>query len=93
MIRLSEARARCELRDEVTASDARDIIQIMKSALWDSFETDGGTLEFSRSQLGTGASKQAQTKKFVAFLKEFARQHGRLFSYEQLESFASSICD
>lgn len=38
MIRLSEARAKAELREEITASDAKDIVEIMKHSLWESYK-------------------------------------------------------
>lgn len=34
MIRLSEARARSEMRDQVTAQDAQDVIDLMKTSLY-----------------------------------------------------------
>ena len=52
MIRLSEARARSELRNTVTAQDALDVIFIMKSCLWSAYQDDTGALDFSRSQNG-----------------------------------------
>ena len=33
LLRLCEARAKCELRDVVTMADARDVVEIMKSSL------------------------------------------------------------
>ena len=34
ILRLSEARAKCELRDTVTMSDAKQVVEIMKSSLY-----------------------------------------------------------
>ena len=52
MIRLSEARARSELRDQVTVNDAQDVIEIMKFSLWDTYEDEFGQIDFQRSQHG-----------------------------------------
>ena len=52
MIRLAEARARAELREEVTADDARDVVEIMKMSLWDTYEDEIGAVDFLRSQNG-----------------------------------------
>jgi DNA replicative helicase MCM subunit Mcm2 (Cdc46/Mcm family) len=35
MIRLSEARARCELRDTIEIHDVLDVIEIMRYSLWE----------------------------------------------------------
>lgn len=42
LIRLSEARARLELREEVTENDAKDVIEIMKESLFQRFEDEYG---------------------------------------------------
>jgi DNA helicase MCM8 len=93
MIRLSEARARCELRDIVTAADARDIIQIMKYSLWDSYSSDDlGTVDFARSQMGTGSSRQKDGKNLMAVLNRKAYETGKKnFTMDQIEKFAYDI--
>jgi len=52
MIRLAEARARLELRETVDATDASDVVEIMKSGLFESATDDLGNIDFSRSQMG-----------------------------------------
>ena len=42
LIRLTEARARLELREEATAADANDVIEIIKSTFVDTFTDDLG---------------------------------------------------
>ena len=37
LIRLTQARAKCELRTEATVQDAEDVIEIMKFSMFDSF--------------------------------------------------------
>lgn len=45
-----------ELREEATANDALDVVEIMKYSLVDTFSDEYGTLDFSRSQNGSGVS-------------------------------------
>lgn len=63
MVRLCEARARAELRETVTASDAEDgiycitpVVDIMKMSLWESYQDENGNMDFQRSQHGTGVN-------------------------------------
>jgi len=42
MVRLSEARAKMELRDYVTAADARDVVELMKESLFDAATDEFG---------------------------------------------------
>lgn len=52
MVRLSEARARAELREEVTKTDAENVIELMQYSLFESLEDELGNLDFCRSQMG-----------------------------------------
>ena len=90
MIRLSEARARSELRDLVTKQDAEDVVSIMKFSLWDTYSDDCGNIDFQRSQHGTGMSKKGEPKRFIAHLSLKAQSLGSdKFSYDQVRSFYS----
>ena len=60
LIRLTEARARVELREEATAQDARDVVEVMKFSMHDTFSDQYGMLDFDRSQHGSGMSQRAQ---------------------------------
>ena len=40
LIRLAEARAKAAMREDVTAADARDVVEIMRGALNDVYEDD-----------------------------------------------------
>lgn len=62
LIRLAEARARAELREEATAQDARDVVEIMKFSMNDTFSDQYGILDFDRSQHGSGMSQRAQVR-------------------------------
>ncbi|KAI8926730.1 MCM2/3/5 family-domain-containing protein [Entophlyctis helioformis] len=92
MIRLSEARARSELREEVTEQDAQDVVQIMKVSLWDTYEDDTGQIDFQRSQLGSGMSKRGEPKRFVAELQKVAqRRANNRFDHDELYAIAQEI--
>jgi DNA helicase MCM8 len=75
LIRLAEARAKVELRNEVTESDARDVIEIMKMSLKDAMDADG----FDAVHVGA-TGKRGGTDKlahlFIAELQKQARQRG-----------------
>ncbi|KAJ1342816.1 hypothetical protein BSLG_002635 [Batrachochytrium salamandrivorans] len=89
MIRLSEARARSELREVVTEQDAQDVVQIMKVSLWDTYEDDVGNIDFQRSQHGSGTSKKGEPRRFVVELQRLAKQRcSNRFSYDDLYAAA-----
>ncbi|KAH6595120.1 hypothetical protein BASA50_006106 [Batrachochytrium salamandrivorans] len=92
MIRLSEARARSELREVVTEQDAQDVVQIMKVSLWDTYEDDVGNIDFQRSQHGSGTSKKGEPRRFVVELQRLAKQRcSNRFSYDDLYAAAQVI--
>lgn len=69
LIRLAEARAKVELREEVTESDARDVIEIMKMSLRDALDTDG-----FEAVTVNATGRRGQQKMVHAFVKEVQRQ-------------------
>ncbi|XP_071453404.1 DNA helicase MCM8 [Hetaerina americana] len=77
LIRLSEARAKAELREDVTERDALDVVEIMRCSLVDTFADEFGSLDFSRSQNGSGMSSKNQVKKFIAALQRLAEMQSR----------------
>ncbi|KAL4623943.1 DNA helicase MCM8 [Arapaima gigas] len=92
LIRLTEARARLELREEATKSDAEDVVEIMKHSLLDTYMDEFGRLDFERSQLGSGMSNRSQKKKFVAALNQIAaRTYRNVFDYQQLRQVAIEL--
>ncbi|KAJ1810048.1 DNA replication licensing factor mcm8, partial [Coemansia sp. RSA 2598] len=62
LVRLAEARARAELRVVVSKEDAEDVIEIMRYSLFQTYEDEDGFMDFSRSQMGTGASNTSELK-------------------------------
>ncbi|ELR17905.1 MCM8 protein [Acanthamoeba castellanii str. Neff] len=89
LIRLSEAKAKAELRDVVTEEDARDVVELMQSSLFDLFEDEYGNLDFRRT---TGVSKSGQVKAFVqALSKVAARESNSVFTKVELNQVMSDI--
>uniref|UniRef100_A0A0D9WHF9 Probable DNA helicase MCM8 n=1 Tax=Leersia perrieri TaxID=77586 RepID=A0A0D9WHF9_9ORYZ len=62
LVRLAEARARVDLREEVTEEDAKDAIALMKESLYDKYVDEHGCVDFARS---SGMSHEKQVKKFL----------------------------
>lgn len=62
LIRLTQARAKLELREEATLEDAIDVIDIVKWSLIDTYSDELGGLDFQRSQHGSGMSCRNQVK-------------------------------
>ncbi|KAL1915308.1 uncharacterized protein VTP21DRAFT_6766 [Calcarisporiella thermophila] len=97
MIRLSEARARLELREEVTKEDAEDIVDIMKYSLYETYADAQGNMDFTRSQMGTGMSRKKEAKRFIAELYRISESnHNDKFTYQELYTLAQNMrlrCD
>lgn len=89
MIRLSEARARLELRETVTAQDANDVIEIMKESLCELFSDEHGMIDLTR---GSGMSKSKQVKSFMKFMNFQSKRCGTsVFTTQELYNFAKEI--
>ena len=90
MIRLTEARAKLELREEATEQDAVEVVEIMKSCMVDTVTDQVGVLDFSRSQMGSGMSGRGAAKKFVQVLQRQADiQKKSVFSVEEMKNLAN----
>eukprot|EP00466_Bigelowiella_natans_P007098 jgi/Bigna1/45150/e_gw1.113.2.1 len=77
LIRLAEARARIDMRETVTAADARDAVEVMTESLHDVFADDDlGTIDF-RSGGGGGGRNLSQAKKVKIFIKELRKEAKR----------------
>jgi DNA helicase MCM8 len=64
-----EARAKCELREEATAQDAHDVVEIIKTSLQDVLEDQHGQIDFRR---GRGMSRGKLCQAFMKALKREA---------------------
>ncbi|XP_022744093.1 probable DNA helicase MCM8 isoform X2 [Durio zibethinus] len=89
LVRLTEARARVELREEITAQDARDAVEIMKESLYDKYVDEHGFVDFGRSG---GMSQQKEAKRFLSALnKQSELQQKDCFSISEIYSLADRI--
>ncbi|OWF54901.1 DNA helicase MCM8-like [Mizuhopecten yessoensis] len=92
LIRLTEARARLELREEATKDDANDVIEVMKYSMVDTYSDQFGGLDFRRSQHGSGMSGRSQPKKFVAALQKISEQtYNSIFTIPQMRQISKDI--
>ncbi|XP_053316387.1 DNA helicase MCM8 isoform X2 [Spea bombifrons] len=92
LIRLTEARARLELKEEATKEYAEDVVEIMKYSLLGTYSDEFGKLDFNRSQHGSGMSNRSKAKKFVSALNRIAeRTYNNLFEFQQLRQIAKEV--
>ncbi|XP_068843396.1 DNA helicase MCM8 isoform X3 [Capricornis sumatraensis] len=92
LIRLTEARARLELREEATKEDAEDIVEIMKYSMLGTYSDEFGNLDFERSQHGSGMSNRSAAKRFISALNNIAeRTYNNLFQFHQLQQIAKEL--
>ena len=67
LIRLAEARARADLREVATESDALDVVDLMRKTILDEFTNESGLVDYKRAG---GKSKQVRSfSGFVPMLK------------------------
>jgi len=91
LIRLTEARARMELREEATKEDAEEVVEIMRSSMIDTFSDDIGQLDFSRSMMGSGMSSRGAAKKFIRAVQlQAQRLQKHRFSVDELRQIGTS---
>ncbi|XP_023713676.1 DNA helicase MCM8 isoform X1 [Cryptotermes secundus] len=89
LIRLTEARAKLELREEAIEKDAQDVVEIMKYSMVDTLSDGIGTVDFQRSQNGSGTSSRNQGKIFITALQQRAEAQCRsVFSIQELKEVA-----
>ncbi|XP_053429376.1 DNA helicase MCM8 [Nycticebus coucang] len=92
LIRLTEARARLELREEAMKEDAEDIVEIMKYSMLGTYSDEFGNLDFERSQHGSGMSNRSAAKRFISALNNIAeRTYNNLFQLHQLRQIAKEL--
>ncbi|KAL3628551.1 DNA replication licensing factor mcm8 [Castilleja foliolosa] len=89
LVRLAEARARVDLREEISTQDALDVVEIMKESLYDKYVDENGLVDFGRSG---GMSQQKEAKRFLSALnKQSELQQKDCFSISELYSLADRI--
>lgn len=86
MIRLAEARARLELREQVTKADAEDVVQIIRQSLKEAFEDDFECFDFRKT---SGMSSRKQQTAFVSLLNQRSKQtYNTVFTMSELFNIA-----
>ncbi|CAH0382120.1 unnamed protein product [Bemisia tabaci] len=86
LIRLTQARAKVELREEATARDAMDVVELMRWSLID----NTSAIEFQRS--GSGQKTRSKAKQFIRALEQYAEHQSKnIFSVKEMKSFAQNI--
>lgn len=88
LIRLAQARARIELREEVTVQDAFDVIEIMNESFYDVFTDDKGMVDFRRTP---GGSKSKDIKKFAEVLIQACDKKGEAVLSESMQILLLTI--
>lgn len=92
LIRLTEARAKAELRTEACKADARDAIAIMRGAIGDGvFGSGPSCIDFRQATPGSGvrSSKARVVTQFVGVLTaEAKKRSSSVFSFKELSAFA-----
>ncbi|KAA6384926.1 MAG: putative DNA helicase MCM8 [Streblomastix strix] len=73
LVRLAEARAKCELREEVTESDAQEAIDLMKKSLYENLATETGLVDVTRA---SGMRRQKDSQRLMRALNSLAQQRG-----------------
>lgn len=99
LIRLSQARAKLEMREEVTQQDALDVIEIMKESLFERLEDEYGNIDYRRN---SGMSKGKEAIRFMQILQNklqdnmqayFTKLELRQLAQEHKINFGSSFED
>ncbi|RAL53674.1 hypothetical protein DM860_012289 [Cuscuta australis] len=89
LVRLAQARAKVDLREQITEQDALDVVEIMKESLYDKYVDEHGFVDFGRSG---GMSKEKEKKRFLGALNKQSEVHQKdCFSISELYSLADSI--
>ncbi|KAL7136597.1 hypothetical protein ABFS83_10G040500 [Erythranthe nasuta] len=89
LVRLAGARARVDLREEISTQDALDVVEIMKESLYDKYVDENGLVDFGRSG---GMSQQKEAKRFLSALnKQSELLQKDCFSISEIYSLADRI--
>lgn len=92
LIRLTEARARIELRSYCTKNDAEEVIEIMKYSMSETYSDEFGNIDFERSIHGSGMSKASQAKKLIKILTDLATTKGDdCFTFSEIQHVGNKL--
>lgn len=94
LVRLCEARARCDLRDAVSGDDASDVVDLVRLALPDTFTGDGvpGAFGAPGARGGSFRGIKGEPARLLAALAAEARaKDGGYLSYGEIVAVADRI--
>nr|CAI5856089.1 unnamed protein product [Callosobruchus analis] len=92
LIRLTQARAKVELREEATRDDAKDVIELMKFSLVDVFTDSSGVLDKTRSQIGTGMSTKNQVMRLLTLIQRKSDAEAKsVFKTSELKELSEQL--
>jgi DNA helicase MCM8 len=87
---LAQARARLELREEVTVNDANDVVQLLQESLLDAFTTETGEMEFSSRKGGISTAKSIKSL-IKLMTREAAIKGSNIFSKYEISEYVSKL--
>lgn len=91
LVRLTQARARCELAAVATLQHAEDVLEISKHSMADVLSTDMGTLQMSRNMNGVGMSQLSKVRKFLKLLQaKRVSTDKTVFTVDELKDVAAA---
>jgi len=89
LARLTQARARVDLRNVATGADAEDAISVMRASLRDVLEDEAGMIDLRRAG---GMSKQAEAKRLVSELQRLVTAEGRvMLTVDEIRAAANAV--
>jgi DNA helicase MCM8 len=92
MIRLSEARAKMDLRTFVTIEDAAEVVELLKYSSIATTESRGAHGNTNKGRKGSGNSKSARVKNYVSELITISSRTGETeFTTEQLQALYNTM--
>ncbi|KAF0477127.1 DNA helicase MCM8 isoform X1 [Gigaspora margarita] len=91
MIRLSQARARMELRDVVISEDVEDVAEIMEFCLFRIQKDEFGNIRTkAKAKTVVRSGKQADVKRFLSELQRFGNVKGsHVFNIQEMQQIAT----
>ncbi len=85
LTRLTQARAKVELRSVCIKRDALDVIEIMKASMVDYCDNDNLTSMLDLTTTGGSSSKSSMIKQFVSILQRVSdEKRSDLFNFDEI---------
>lgn len=93
LIRLTQARAKVNLRDSASGRDAHQVVELMKHSMRDvCLDAETGLIDFSRGHINGGMSKAAEVKKmYKRIVQEAKKKQDALFHEIELDDLGRRL--